>query len=106
MTAPVVTDRTVCRECGASVHTVWCTDGLWRFFDPVPVAGRGWWWSRRRAGMVAPGVVSASSVEAYRVHVCPEENLPVGQLELFPAEVVARPTRRPAPVRRVRQVTA
>lgn len=100
MTAPVVTDRIQCRTCGQPMNVIWCADEKWRGFDPAPVPGRGWWWSRRRAGMVAPGVMSASSVEAYRVHVCPEEDLPVGQLELFPAEAAVQRPRRARTARR------
>jgi hypothetical protein len=106
MARPVIADQIPCRDCGGAVAMIWCADESWRRFDPDPVTGPGWWWSRRRGGMVAPSVVAASTAGTYRVHVCPEEDLPVGQLELFPAAAVTQPTRQPVPVRRLRQVTA
>lgn len=99
VTAPVVTDRTACRDCGGRVHTVWCADGLWRFFDPAPAAGPGWWWSKARAGMVNPAA-GPGPLHGYQVHRCPEENLPLGQLELFPVEAATQRPRRARTARR------
>jgi hypothetical protein len=102
VTPPVVTDRISCRTCGSPMAVIWCTDGSWRGFDPAPVAGRGWWWSKHRGGMVSPAS-GCSPLHAYRVHRCPEEDLPVGQLELFPASAAVQRPRvrsvRPAPRR-------
>ena len=92
---PQPTDRITCR-CGHRVHVIWCADSEWRFFDPVPWPGEGWWWSRRARAMVSG---PWRPVLTYRVHRCPcaaqVEAGPVGgpgpvaaeveQLALFPA---------------------
>jgi hypothetical protein len=88
-----ITDWNRCRDCQALTVIVWCTDGNWRRFDPAISPGAGWWWSKRRGGMVSPDDTPFHPVATYQVHRCPEENLPVGQLEMFPAEAVTQPRR-------------
>jgi cation diffusion facilitator CzcD-associated flavoprotein CzcO len=97
---PAAAVRRTCRTCQRPVIIATCIDGELRGFDAEPSSGRGWWWSRRRGGMVAPGLVSITPVETYRSHRCPvpePEAGPDGQLAL-PLEVTV-PAPRPVPAR-------
>lgn len=99
MTAPVVTDRIQCRTCGQPMAVIWCADESWRGFDPHPTSDPGWWWSKARGGMVSPAS-GPGPLHGYQVHRCPEEDLPVGQLELFPVEAAVQRPRRARTARR------
>ncbi len=98
MTAPVLTDRIHCRHCHRPIDVIWCVDGNWRFFDPDPSAGKGWWWSTKRGGMVSPDGGSFRPLVTYQVHQCQTpapspvhqaKGTESAQLALFPRETAS-----------------
>jgi hypothetical protein len=107
----VITDWVRCRNCQALTVIIWCVDGNWRRFNPGTAPGDGWWWSRHRGGMVAPGETAVAPVATYRAHRCPQPVAPTtpagapqpipgpGVQLTLPLDVPSPPRPHPAPAR-------